>query len=293
MKNNPIKRSTLTQPKERGGLGLIDIALKSKCILTSTFIKSFNNPDQITFMMEYYNNIRIAQVFNKQANMPNVAYNGTEYYNQIVDIIRSCIHCPKFPKISSKSIYEYRLPIENPRIESMYDNSIFNWKTIWRNISFKYIQINEREIVYKYMHEILPTKKRMASIGQGSSECKFCGMEESNIHISYQCVFYKPVIEWFKGLLFKCLGFNPNMMKILMFDMSNTDRVLKNTCIILTATYLTNIWLARKAELPPIATIKLIKGKIIYNKCINLHRLKDKFNLFFTENYRILGNTDI
>ena len=132
MKNNPINRDTLVQPRERGGLGVININLKSNCILTCTFIKAFNNSSQIRFMMEYYNIIRIEQLFDKSANLPNVSYNGSVYYNQIVDTIRKCIRCPKFPYINSKMIYEHLLPIEKPRIESIYDNSLFRWKSIWK-----------------------------------------------------------------------------------------------------------------------------------------------------------------
>ena len=183
-------------------------------------------------------------------------------------------------------IYEHLLPIEKPRIESIYDNSLFRWKSIWKNISFKFIQVNERELVFKYMHEILPTRKRMSNIGQGSPECKFCNMEESNIHVSYQCSYYKPVIEWFKILLIKCCNFNPNMLKILMFDVPNIERTAKNTCIVLVATYVTNIWIARKLELTPSAAIRLIKGKIIYNKSINSHRLRTRFNLVFSDIYK-------
>ena len=101
-------------------------------------------------------------------------------------------------------------------------------------------------------------------------------------------MYYKPVVEWFQLLLFKCLNFNPNMIKILMFDISNIGKTIRNTCIILVATYITNMWIARKADLTPTAAIKLIKSKILYNKFINSHRLKGKFNLIFTENYRTL-----
>ena len=51
-------------------------------------MKAFNNPDQITFMMDYYNIVRIWHHFNKPMNLANVAYTGTVYYNQIVDTIR-------------------------------------------------------------------------------------------------------------------------------------------------------------------------------------------------------------
>ena len=170
----------------------------------------------------------------------------------------------------------------------MYGSSIFQWKSIWRNLSFKYIQINERQFLFKYLHEIIPTGKRMSTIGQGSPDCKYCGMEESNIHFVYQCMVYKPVIEWFKMLLFQCCNFNPNMIKMLMLDIPNTEKREKNTCIILVATYITNIWIVRKAELTPVAAINLIKSKIMYNKFINVHRLRDKFSLVFTESYKTL-----
>ena len=186
IKNNPVKRNTLTLPKEKGGLGVINIAFKAKSILVNTFMKAFVNPDQITFMMDYYNIIRIGQLFNKPMNMHNVAYNGTVYYNQIVETIRKCVHCPKFPHIDSKTIYTHLVPIKKPRIEYLYDNSIFKWKSIWKNIAFKFIQVNKREIVFKYMHEILPTRKRMSIIEQGCSNVIFVVLKNqiSTLHIS-------------------------------------------------------------------------------------------------------------
>ena len=221
-------------------------------------------------------------------NLINTAYTGTAYYNQMVDTIRKCVHCPKFPSIDAKTMYMHILPVEKPRIESVYDNSLFKWKLIWNNIAFKFIQVNEREILFKYMYEILPTRKRMSIIGQGSSECKFCGAEESNIHFTYQCTFYKPVMDWFKALLFRCCDFTPNMIKVLMFDISHIERIKRNTCIVLVATYVTYIWIARKAELTPFAAIRLMKSKIMYNKSINLQRLKTNFFSVFTETYQNL-----
>ena len=71
-------------------------------------------------MMEYYNIIRIGQLFNKQINLHNVAYTGTDYYNQIVETIRKSVHYPKFPHINSKTIHTHLLPIEKTRIEYIY-----------------------------------------------------------------------------------------------------------------------------------------------------------------------------
>ena len=75
---------------------------------------------------------------------------------------------------------------------------------------------------------------------------------------------------------------------MLMLDIPNAEKREKNTCIILVTTYITNTWIARKSELTPLAAINLIKSKIMYNKFINVHRLRDKFSLVFTESYKTL-----
>ena len=285
MKNNPINRHTLSLPREKGGLGLNNVVIKAKCILSNTFLKAYNSPYTIKFMMYYYNIIRTGPLFNSSVHLNKVHYVGTQYYIQIIETIVKCLHIPKFPDINSKTMYLYLMPKDKPKIEEMYDSSIFRWSSMWKCISFKYIHVKEREIIFKYMHEILPTRKRLGMISQGevTSECKFCGAEESNIHFTYQCIYYKPVIEWFKELVFKCCNFNPNMTKILMFDISNVNTQERNTCIILVATFICNIWKARRLDLPPMVAIKLLKDKILYNKKINQNRSRNKFLLFFTE----------
>ena len=39
-KSNPIKRDVVYQIKSKGGLGIFNVFLKAKCILTSTFFKA-------------------------------------------------------------------------------------------------------------------------------------------------------------------------------------------------------------------------------------------------------------
>ena len=85
-------------PKDKGGLGLINVDIKSKCILANTFIKAFVNPEQISFMMEYYNNIRIWQLFNKPLYINNVSFTGTTYQSKQR---KQCVYCNIPQKIGS------------------------------------------------------------------------------------------------------------------------------------------------------------------------------------------------
>ena len=45
----PIRRTTLTLPKQEGGLGIIDIFYKSQSILASSFVKFYMNENGITY----------------------------------------------------------------------------------------------------------------------------------------------------------------------------------------------------------------------------------------------------
>ena len=78
-----------------------------------------------------------------------------------------------------------------------------------------------------------------------------------------------------------------------MFDISNVNRLERNTCIVLVATYITNIWIARKLELSPNVAIRFIKGKILFNKLLHKYRLKGNFNLVFTDMYQALRHSNI
>ena len=51
--------------------------------------------------------------------------------------------------------------------------------------------MNERPF-FRYLHEIIPTKKRLKDIRAiASSVCDHCIYEESNTHVVYQCERYK------------------------------------------------------------------------------------------------------
>ena len=67
-KYEPIKRTTLSLPKYEGGLGIIDIFFKAQSILTSSFIKSYSNEYGIKYLIDYYNDIRVARLLNSYNN---------------------------------------------------------------------------------------------------------------------------------------------------------------------------------------------------------------------------------
>ena len=179
--------------KNEGGLGILDILYKSQSILVKSFTKLFLNDSSITFMADFYNFIRIGQLFNKPDDPGNVSYTGTIYYQQIIEIIQKCIHVKGFPRLNANEIYHNILPKTRPTIE--VNHPVHQWKNIWTNLSTKIILPKERDTLFKFLHNVLPTKVRLKQMKRiQCSKCEYCGREETNTHFEYHCPMVKEVV---------------------------------------------------------------------------------------------------
>ena len=262
----PIKRNTLTLSKYEGGMGIIYIFYKSQSILVSSFIKLYNCENGVKCLVNYYTDMRIAQLLNRTSNLEQVSYIGTEYYREIIPIVQKCTKIQGFPHISAKLIYQQIRPKCRPTIESLY--GLYNWGSIWKSISSAFVVLNEREILFKYLHEILPTNKRLKDIRRkASSTCDYCTQEETNIHFVYQCERYYDVIQWFRGILQKFCGLrNPQFIKLSFLDTPKVNKKYKNAIIMLMSTFIVSIWQARQGNMSPNVSVKYIKGTFLQKK---------------------------
>ena len=136
---------------------LMFVSIKYKKV--SSFIKLYNSENGVKCLVDYYTNMRIARLLNRTSNPEQVSYTGTEYYRKIIPIIQRCTKLKWFPHITVKTIYEEIKPKDKPNIETLY--VLYNWNSIWQNISSVFVVLIERKTLYKYLHEILSTKKRL------------------------------------------------------------------------------------------------------------------------------------
>ena len=155
---------------------------------------------------------------------------------------------------------------------------LYHWKSIWNNLCSAFILLNERETLYKYLHEILPTKKRLKDIRSiACSKCDYCTQEESNIHVVYQCERYTEVATWFKNILYTfCELRNPQLIKLSFLIIPKVNLKLKNTVLFLISTYIVSIWQSRQNNMDPYVSIRYIKGKILQKQRIMKYLLGDK-----------------
>ena len=99
--------------------------------------------------------------------------------------IRKFIHVKNFPNISSLNMYNFLLPYCQPNVELLLN---INWKTTWKNLYFKYVNIHVRDIVFKFLHNIITTKSRLFQIKRSDSPlCSLCNVVEDRIHMFVEC----------------------------------------------------------------------------------------------------------
>ena len=282
-KCEPVRRTTITLPKNKGGLGIIDIFYKSQSILVSSFLKSYMNENGILYMIDYYNYIRTNRLLNVTSNSIHHSFVGTVYYRETISIVQKCTHIRKFPNISAKIIYKEIMPKNKPIIEESY--GLYNWKQIWNNLASNLILHTERETLFKYLHEILPTKKRLKDIRYiPSATCDHCPQEESNIHVVYQCSKYKEVSVWFSNILKKLADIDdPQFIRLSFMEIPKMDIKAKNAAIFMLSTYIVSMWQARQSNMDHAICVKHVKSCLI--KKIGLiklslgEKIKNKFSM--------------
>ena len=280
-KANPIKRETLYNNKLNGGLGLVNISQKCKCILASTVMKTFILSEK-NDIIRYYMMRKVGYIFNITIVPNKVSKGNTPYYEFTIDLIKKCKDHRRFPNLKPKDIYEILVPQCQPNIEMLYPN--YNWNDIWRNLNFKYMYVTDRNIMFKYLHEILPTNKRLNQIRiRDSPLCEFCNVEDSNIHRFYYCCQIQECIIWLKKLIFYVCGIQiDSLLKIMSLNIPKIEIRNRNSLCIIITCYITTVWYHRE-DLTYI--IQIVKANIVKGQRFHMTILSEKAEKVFSRNY--------
>ena len=279
---NPIKREVLYNNKCNGGIGLVNIYLKSKSILASTIIRSFLMSES-NELIRYFMFHRVGYLFNVTRAPIERSNVNTPYYENIVDIIKKCKDHKKFPLIKSKLIYELLMPRCQPAIELMYP--AYDWGNIWQNLNLKFINVITRNVMFKLIHEILPNNKRLHQIRvKDSPNCDHCtNNEDSNIHRFYYCHKVQDCIGLVKKIIYYLCGIQTNsLLRMLYLDVPKIEVKNKNCLCIVISTYIATVWLYRDK----IDDIKYIfRSNIIKTQRLHMRLFGRKASGLFPENY--------
>ena len=155
--------------------------------------------------------------------------------------------------------------------------------------------VKERDILYRFLHEILPTKKRLKEIYSiPSSKCDNCEHEESNIHFVFQCEKLTDVVIWFKSLLQNfCNLDNPRLINLCFLLTPRLDKKHKNAAIMLMSTFIVSMWQIRQNNMNSDTYKNYIKNKLYQKKVLINYILGNKTENLLPENICYMRRSDL
>ena len=222
-------------------------------------------------------------MFVKIGNIPNEnSTRCTPYYEKAIENIKRIHKMKNFPNVNSKEIYSLLLPNVQPKTEIEHPN--YQWNKIWKCLNFKYINITDRNITYKFLHGILPNNKKLTQMKiKNSAKCNYCIDEDSHMHRFLSCYIIQKSITWLKNFIEDVCNIKVNNMQTyLMLDFPYINKKISNTLSVIICNYISIVWLNRE-NLEYID--KKVKAKIIRERGFLKYLLKDRFEKLFCIRY--------
>ena len=152
-------------------------------------------------------------------------------------------------------------------------------------MNFVYIDIWGRELMFKFLHNIITTKMRLFQIKRADSPlCETCHVCEDKQHMFSDCVKVILIRDYFKDLLRNICGIeNICMNKILHLDIKAKSKQDTNTAVILTTAYISTVWLNRSSTTQ--IQMSHYQTSILRHKNLLSMILKNKMSEIFSIKY--------
>ena len=81
-------------------------------------------------------------------------------------------------------MYQFLLPESKPAVEERYR---LKWDKVWPKLTFRYINLRERDVILNFLHGIIPTKSRLFEMKQNNIPmCPTCNVLEDKIHMFFK-----------------------------------------------------------------------------------------------------------
>ena len=235
----------LYNPIEKGGLGLVCVRAKADSLFLRQTLRMLVQPK--TLHWEYIKFFAGWKL--KIGEMRGTKHHTiTPYYQHMIDlylegvvmdICHHCYHCSdpeckdKKLKTTSKEIYDaYTDTFPPPRVEYNpgYRNvSSMQWGRVWTRVSSPMIEPLARQVVWRSIHNILPTRERscrlglrnMNGIGIVNERCDRCnlGVKDDQTHMFTECKLVREAWCWVRR---RVLSLLPDDMA----DLSNTELIM-------------------------------------------------------------------
>lgn len=189
-------RYSVTQPKTRGGLGLVDVELQTRLLFIrrQLIVLRDNDDRQIdTILTTYY---RLLGRSN-----PPAMYLIDPRYRYIKFFITELCYIPtnlySDDSISVRTIYNYFIQQQYQVPRVVLHNTTVNWSRVWSNYTNAVLTERQKELWYLVVHDIIPTNKRLFDLNMKEyPDCDTCGSVDTILHRITECGQMATWWEW-------------------------------------------------------------------------------------------------
>ena len=204
----PIRRATLYQSLAKGGVGIIKPAIQHQALRIHLLYEIVNPASTKTWVpyARYWISAVILKYhtgwgFLRNNNFPKYIGNDPPlYYKEFVNFIRDHHGAVlQLPRITTKGIYEILFTAHfrgEEVLAERYWNGVLGkqlpWDRQWAHNYQSYVPGRTQDILYKVMHNCLPTGERLQkgqkrARGKFDIKCKTCHRLETTLHIFTKC----------------------------------------------------------------------------------------------------------
>ena len=209
----PIQRKVIYLPKEKGGLGLTHLVTQGRALRLKY---AYKNPRQVQTktwaqFARYWIGRRVQNVseeWNFLGEHKEILYiQATEedhtpyhYLKLLKDIRENIEYMTKGGQKSTKELYKNMRLTEDKKsvimAEDLWKKALgktITWKKVWKHVYASYNVGTTNDILYKILHNCLPTRTRMKMNRDKkdtdySTKCKTCHKgDETTLHIFARC----------------------------------------------------------------------------------------------------------
>ena len=161
-------KNTMYLPPTRGGLGLVNVKLKSDALMLNCILRGLagERGPTICGILKYFLGFHLRDWL--QFDGPRAELGAPPLFRVSLPLIREAVPHMYTPKqiciASAKYIYSQKIEdLSEAKIESRYDLSVTRggWKQVWSRLSSPVFDLECRDIYYKLLHDRLPTQERL------------------------------------------------------------------------------------------------------------------------------------
>ena len=282
-----VSRSSLTQPINQGGLGIVDFhrKLSSLAVLwVKRFLLGVDHPWKY-FFRYFLRRTMLAEPVERVFTQPTISTTTLRklptFYQRVIQSwldIKGCNNnnlwvvprpepAPDIPLECLTACAAYQLLTQlqytTPRCETK--NPFLEWPTVWANLNHLRFIRPALDTSWLTCHGVLPTADRLLSFGMSVFPVCHCGQREMVVHLFFSCPLARHLITWFNSLLLQHYRRIPRPTEWEMLYGFRRLTTIPHGFTALLGIVRHQIWCARNKHcfegITPIATVVLAKIK--------------------------------